>query len=884
MEKDAWKMHVIRINSELIDSIVDTMEQHRHNILTGLEYGFVFLRKHRRDNHYPTSFYRSSDKREEACLLSGEIQFRKIEDYPDQSSKRKTTKNSEQKSIFHKGVWKKNQTVKSEHRKVIGILLASYLYEAKYTQIRLADGRMHVLDDSDEVIEYLAKCHKNWAKDYFELRKSLKEIKKQKELAEKARQSSRSDSQVQTASAEGGDQRASAEEEKAEKKKLRGVCVEIEVSGRWDCCDMIRKDDRDSFNARFLVGNWAIEDKSALSDAEISSRFLETVWNTWRISFHGGDLWTNKNLLTKVKQYFASGGKCEKLRRTILDKALRYPLMNHLESRGRYPELYTMLLSMTQIDIHTEGEELAVSLEVAPPARTVESIVMRSVEQMSRNQKYSVYELLERLSRIASLAVEDPNLGHIIRNERVRECTDYPDLEDTAKLAAKLAANPIDKHVWSLLVQADGYYKMAGKELRLFLDAWGKARSAYNANQAVEKIAEELLKSTQSESLQEESRPEHYAEQLYSSESFYAYSYISALPEPQRYALLSAIAAHMRKNTDAKQRPQQELCLSILSYYLVEDIRLPQQLRDELFFSAYSKTLYKPQALMFDRLALYPCYTGYAKEVFDLACDPALYGTEREGRVVAPYFNFLQGALYSDEEIRALPPEKQKMIECCRLQYDTWHMKNDAAFARLDEAWLQRALELTRFCSDNLPSLYEKNAAVASRESLCCVFGLNMALYALTNLGIREGPLLPLVKNALEDSDWLYEALLKGDYWQRKYASQHGNHVYLIAGAARFVCEYGSRGWLRHKNILPQQILRGDFANWLSDLLADGDLRSYFILIRFLSILGLDPKKQGFHTNPEQDGHRRLFDRTNFLPYDHIRNYEDYLRQLGAAD
>ncbi len=377
--------------------------------------------------------------------------------------------------------------------------------------------------------------------------------------------------------------------------------------------------------------------------------------------------------------------------------------------------------------------------------------------------------------------------------------------------------------------------------------------------------------------------PYFHAERRFSSQAIEGSLLLSELDLTlQKLALKKLI--EYAKNYEVNARLEQMCALSVLTFFLCENVgRLTPEEKIELYKVCFARTLYEEQARLLPHIREKQSdFDDYTKAVFKQACalrEPELgniYFWERSDRRIAsgfPYFNFLQGeeGLYTEQELQRESLAFRRLIRASRAQAQTWFLGD-----RKQE--IPTLKELLKLIYDSADELKRRPK---SEDSLCCVYTIHMACYALANASYRQQKQMNgLVNDFVRYLDGgekeeeekgekekeekgekkekqghlerLLSAILLADYWNRRRAIGYGlpeaKEYYILDGAMRLVCEY--RLWnrkhkLRLENMksygIDPETCRSDYARYI-DAERRYRPRYFFLLMRFIGMYGVNCK------------------------------------------
>ena len=599
---------------------------------------------------------------------------------------------------------------------------------------------------------------------------------------------------------------------------------------------------------------------------------IKLLWRTNRLSTIARD---------KFKSLFCgedseSKNERNKLRESILAQASRFPLVASLNKPGKYLELHELLRQITRFESKDIDNTIQIKAKVRPPFTAIRNSIFRPLYDRLKNKMYTGYDYILAHGRISEIARENDN--HSFSKKDLPEDL-WPFVDDGYDF----------EHL--MLVDKDqGLYKYRTKQHRIFI---------WSASEAF-KDTRELFEHPFTDRTQEELRilfgpPEAYDESILNENSGVAkrhYSgwawsfvvFLSYCDSIQRQILIKELE-RLANNFDPQpmSRIRQEMCLSIGSYLLLEkSTEFSREDAESLFFSFYARTLYEPQAEMWPLLRdSSGIFVDMAKKWFRAACigqerakDAPVLNPDRQ-----PYFNFLQGDLYADEELNKLPASLRFTIEACKLQKVTWYLSPDQERQSIKYDIVEEIFKQLR-----IGLVHMEHST--SLDDMSYVIGVSMLLYCMANLKNRESEFKKEVCEVQErihnpvDHDILIKSILLSDYFSRlknvRYAKQE-NDCHIICGGIRAVCayEFGPTHCFPvqeyldslHLPELSIDKLRSDYKKWI-DFHLSGRPRQAFLIYRLLSYynFGNIDTFESFMNGKED---LRLSYR-NFLPYDQM--------------
>ena len=517
------------------------------------------------------------------------------------------------------------------------------------------------------------------------------------------------------------------------------------------------------------------------------------------------------------------------LREEILRQAWSYPLISTMRKKGKLLELQELLRHVTLFEVSGKGADQSITAEVQPPLHSITEHILRPLYQL-KGKDYTGYDYIKAHYEISSIAAQDRENHSFFLEDIPPELQKYVIDAEKNKLLEKrssdlrkygIGEDEADQQI--AVRQADddygrlqapvgldnGPYKYLTKQHRMFVWAMGSALTdnarfySYPFYERTAAARELLLQMKSTEEETRENASAVIADRHWSGPCFFSVVYLEYIDALHRLDLIRELIRYAQDfNTENDQRDRQERSLSILSYLLLEKFtEYPKEFCETLFLNCYGRTLYQPQAEMYLLLKnKSDIFANYAKDCFWEACFPNKDIREHSLRNhkdrelnpdKQPFFNFLQGDLYSDSELQQMPEAFRFVIKCCKLQTRTWYLTPaDQEDSSVDGA-ADAAFTLLKI---GLAHMKQPKA----EDGECYFYGVAMLFYGIANLRFRHGfeEEAEKVEDRIRiraDRDLLLEALLRCDYHVRKanplYRQSSGSY-HMLFGSIRVVCAY----------------------------------------------------------------------------------------------
>lgn len=534
--------------------------------------------------------------------------------------------------------------------------------------------------------------------------------------------------------------------------------------------------------------------------------------------------------------------KTSEILHEIWDQAVRYPLITSMLSRDKYDELIDLLRAITEIEYQPESDTFRIDVGYPSPIKSVMKRYFDPIRDIAskRERDYTVIDFIMAMRKYAEEARKD------------EEHHSFYDPSYESPLIKHMINDALDT---GFLIRTDLDHKLKFhiKQLRLVSAALSvaigdnKAAANNTSRDRVELCLNHLLKEDT------EADRKRHVDRHYPGTMVYSIAYLNRVDESIRLKVLEALITIANDfSVAARHRQQRALC--ILTYYLIEGEEVSNAMREKLFFATYSRTLYIAQGQLWQHLK------RHAKVFERIARDTFIRSTKVDTNKYAcsdPYYHFLLGAVFEEEDAVSVP--HRFLIKCCKIQKETWYLSDNL------EIDLQRTFHL-------LDKGLQELKKVDENEILYYVYALQTLFYALSNLSVQKDlekkrAEFAALMTDVNKASLIGEALITCDYYNRFYNRKYNDGdlegCYLMSGSIRFVCSSDY-----HKYI--PKLKLGDMSEKYEFWLGNERGRHRYLLMRLLSYTD-------FSFNDDL-AEMTEYEKTVFLPYDHMGFFDDFFR------
>ena len=603
------------------------------------------------------------------------------------------------------------------------------------------------------------------------------------------------------------------------------------------------------------------------------------LWDTTRLSSRGHER-LMEILCGKGSPYEEERNN---LLESILTQASSFPLVATLNKPGNYQELQELLRQITRFEMRDENGIITIVAKVKPPLAVITDSVLRPLYDNLKDRMYTGYDYIIAHGKIAAKARENKNHSFNIED---LSADLWPFVEDGLKN--------------KLLIEVDGApktYKYKTRQHRLYVRAMQLAvqsNQSYFEHPFFDRTSTEIQLLLSPSRINEESSQNEQsglAKKHYSGRAWFAVVFLEYIDAVQRKVLLVELEK-IANNFDTQNdiRELQEKSLSIGSYLLLEkSVEYPRWFCEELFLFFYGRALYEPQAEMWPLLRESSgIFKAMAKQWFRIACIGHENNTQEEcksDKCIVPnpdrqaYFNFLQGDLYSDEELLKLQPSLRFAIEACKLNRISWYLCSESERRSIQYNIVDKIFDQL---NDGLAYL-EKPVAPTDRGY---IHGVSMLLYSIADIINRKDEFQREVEEIrqkilkVDVRNTLLKSLLLCDYYSRitntRYPYQ-GNECHIICGGIRVVCaielgaepQFPVKEYLEEINLpgINSVSMRDNYQRWI-DYHLSARPRDAFLIYRLLSYYDFGQECTFKAFLQSKSGIINYY--KNFLPYDQM--------------
>ena len=586
------------------------------------------------------------------------------------------------------------------------------------------------------------------------------------------------------------------------------------------------------------------------------------------------DLPLSETQLKKTKEKERAAFLVNKYAAPLIHEALRHPLYQHLfgmDDRLASPITHMKdvreLLSST-VFVGTSEEPKPI---VQSPVLKILDMLTDEALRMARNSSHTAREYLETLGELALQTTERPYF--------IPEAA-FEKLDEEIR-------NMLMKPGMRLLAEgtAPGTWKFHNRAIRMVCSAYAVALKI-NASSDAAKSIEIAIKNI-------DDRIENYFhvnELVFLDQEFHQYGdaivffsigLLACTDYGKREEILKDILGILRDFSVSKRRRQIIYIYLAVNLRATSEIMISSDLRRQLFWATYGKTIYPFEMQLWKPLIGTSRY--YENEIQNM-----LFSIENKNNLTA-MFAFIYGQLDSAEK-HDYTDAQRFLIDCSKLQWQTFDQVNKA-----DATKLKAINELFKTGEMLLKSVYIDNKNTP--QSFEVGLGIQLLCYALNDLWNLEnaeenaGPLRTAVKDIARKK---YETILLSDYSCRKntrgYTGKgNPNDVFLLCGTYRITSSLTTESGKEFSPsivMLPEEIV-SDYRKWLrNERDKAGNVRFTLLLSRALSRTNLadgENRDLAFSSLLKKYWKDSQNISEYFLPYDNMNAYAKPLNDEKLA-